>query len=158
MVQLSRSPLKDYCIALIAVLIAFILTRSIWWLIQPHLYPLFLAAVMVSSWYGGWGAGLFATTLAAILCVYFFIPTLYLSEVNRDGIIGLLQFILVALLIIFLNTKLRSTQHRSELNALQAQRNYDRLLQSEERYRLLLEGVTDYAIFMLVVCQFCFEE
>lgn len=149
MVELNRSHLRHYSVALIAVIVAFILTQLVWWLIQPHLYPLFLAAVMVSSWYGGMGAGLFATTLAAILCVYFFIPILDLSTVSRDGIVGLLQFILVALLIIFLNTRLRSTKHRSELNAFQAQRNYAHLLESEERYRLLLEGVTNYAIFML---------
>jgi PAS domain S-box-containing protein len=150
MVQLSRSPLKDYCIALIAVLIAFILTRSIWWLIQPHLYPLFLAAVMVSSWYGGWGAGLFATVLAVFIRIYFVLPPLNSLTFNRVGIIGgLVQFVLVALLLVFLNTKLRFSQQRAERHAKKARHNYTRLLQSEERYRLLLEGVTDYAIFML---------
>jgi PAS domain S-box-containing protein len=141
--------LKHYSVALISVIIAFILTQLVWWLIQPHLYPLFLAAVMISSWYGGLGAGLFATTLAAILCASFLVPTLNPSSVSIDGIVGLLQFILVASIIIFFTGVLRSTQRQAELNATEAQRNYDRLLQSEERYRLLLEGVTDYAIFML---------
>jgi PAS domain S-box-containing protein len=141
--------LKHYSVALISVIIAFILTQLIWWLIQPHLYPLFLAAVMVSSWYGGLGAGLFATTLAAILCASFLVPTLNPSSVSPDGIVGLLQFILVASVIIFLNGVLRSTQRQAELNAREAQRNYDRLRQSEERYQLLVEGLTNYAIFML---------
>jgi PAS domain S-box-containing protein len=141
--------LKHYSVALISVIVAFILTQLVWWLIQPHLYPLFLAAVMVSSWYGGLGSGLFATTLAAILCASFFVPTLNPSSVGQDGIVGLLQFILVASVIIFLNGVLRSTQRRAELNAKEAQRNYDRLRQSEERYQLLVEGLTNYAIFML---------
>jgi PAS domain S-box-containing protein len=142
--------LKHYCIAFIAVLIAFILTRSIWWLIQPHLYPLFLAAVMVSSWYGGLGAGLFATALTIIIQVYFFILPLYSLTFNRvSNIGGLVQFVLVALLLIFLNTKLRSTQQRAERHAKKARQNYARLHQSEERYRLLVEGLTNYAIFML---------
>jgi PAS domain S-box-containing protein len=149
MPRLTRLTLKRYSVAVIAVIIAFILTRLIWWLIQPHLYPLFLAAVMVSSWYGGMGAGLFATAFAAVLCVYFFVTPLYSLVASRGSMVGLLQFAIVALLISSLNATLRSTQRRAERHALQAQHNYDRLCQSEDRYRLLLEGVRDYAIFML---------
>jgi len=68
----------------------------------------------------------------------------------------LIQFVLVALLITLLNSALRSAQLRAEKNAALAQRNYERLheaqaslRQSEERYRLLVEGVVDYAIFLL---------
>ncbi len=150
MVKLNRAHLKHYGIAFIAVFIAFILTRSIWWLIQPHLYPLFLAAIMVSSWYGGMGAGLFAIALAVVVRIYFVLPSLYSLTFNRVGTIGgLIQFVLVGLLLVFLNTKLRFTQQRAERHAREAQYNFERLRQSEERYRLLLEGVTDYAIFML---------
>lgn len=148
--------LKGYSVAVIAVTIAFLLTQMIWWLLQPHLYPLFLAAVMVSSWYGSMEPGLFATALSAVLCAYFFIPPFYSLAVNRDSIDGLLQFVLVALLISYLNTKLRSTQEIAERNAREREQNYEFLRQSqeslrrsEERYRILVEGVTEYAIFML---------
>jgi len=148
--------IKGYSVAVIAVVIAFVLTQLIWWLIQPHLYPLFLAAVMVSSWYGGMGPGLFAIALSAVLCNYFFVPPIYSLLPSRDGIVGLIQFVLVAGLISFLNSVLRSTQHIAERNAREAQRNYEYLRQSqeslrhsEERYRILVEGATDYAIFML---------
>ena len=151
-----RSRLKRYSVALLAVVVAFLLTQLIGWLIQPHLYPLFLAAVMVSSWYGGMEPGLFAIALSALLCAYFFIPPLYSLAVSQDRISGLIQFVLVALLISCLNAVLRSTQRRAEINAQEAQRNYQGLLQSqeiihqsEERYRLLVEGVRGYAIFML---------
>jgi len=148
--------LKGYSVAVIAVAAAFLLTQLIWWLIQPHLYPLFLAAVMVSSWYGGMKPGLFAIALSAVLCAYFFVPPFYSLAVERDGIDGLLQFVLVALLITYLNTRLRSTQEIAKRNAREAQLNYEflrqsqaSLRQSEERYRILVEGVTEYAIFML---------
>lgn len=148
--------LKSYIVAFTAVAVAYLLTELIWWTIQPHLYPLFLAAVMVSSWYGGRGAGLFAITLSALLCAYFFIPPFYSLAVAQNSIDGLVQFVLVSLLISCLNTRLRSTQEVAERNAREAQRNYEDLRQSqenvrlsEERYRLLVEGVTDYAIFML---------
>ena len=115
--RLMRSYVKGYSVALIAVVIAFLLTQLVWWSIQPHLYPLFLAAVMVSSWYGGIGTGLFTTALSAVLCVYFFIPPVYSLVLNRDGIVGLVQFAIVALLISFLNAKLRSTQKLREVTA-----------------------------------------
>ncbi len=156
MLNLTRSQLRRYSVAVITVVIALLLTRLIWWLIKPTLYPLFLAAVIVSSWYGGIGPGLLATALAALASVYFFTPPIYSLAVNRAEFIWLFQFVLVALLINYLNAMVRSTQRRAELNALEAQRNYERLRQiqeslrqSEERYRLLVEGVTDYAIFML---------
>lgn len=63
---------------------------------------------------------------------------------------------LVALLISYLNTKLRSTQEIAERYAREQEQNYEFLRQSqeslrrrEERYRILVEGVTEYAIFML---------
>lgn len=152
----SISHLKGYTLAIIAVAIAFLLTKLIWWLIQPHLYPLFLTAVMVSSWYGGMGLGLFATALSAVVCVYFFVPPIHSLVINPDRISGLFQFVLVALLISFFNSRLRFTQQQAERTAREAKQNYEflrqsqeSLRQSEERYRILVEGVTDYAIFML---------
>jgi signal transduction histidine kinase len=127
--------LQRYGVAFLAVVVAFLLTQMLWWLIQPTLYPLFLAAVMVSSWYGGIGPGLLATVLAAWLCSYFFIPSISFQAASLSNVIGLFQFVLVALLITFLNTMLRSTQRRAEINALEAQRNYQRLVQSQEILR-----------------------
>ncbi len=156
MQRLTRSQLQHYGVAVIAVVVAFLLTQILWWLIKPSLYPLFLAAVMVSSWYGGIGPGLLSTALAVLICTDLLIPSIDFQAASRANVIGLFQFVLVALLISFLNAKLRSTQRRAEINAQEARRNYQSLLQSrdilrqsEERYRLLVEGVTEYAIFML---------
>lgn len=154
--NLTRSQLQRYSIAVLTVLVALLLTKLLWPLIKPTLYPLFLAAVMVSSWYGGIIPGLLSTALAALAVAYFFIPPLYSLAVNWSDILGLFQFVLVALLIGSLNAVLRSTQRRAEINALEAQRNYERLRQTqeslrqtEELYRFFVEGVTDYAILML---------
>lgn len=157
MLNLKRSPLGRYSVAVLAVVVALLLTQLLRWRFEPSIYPLFFAAVMFSSWYGGIGPGLLATALAALACAYFFIPPLYslvLSSLN--SIVGLFQFVLVALLITLLNAALRSTQRRAETNALAAQRNYERLRQTqeslrqtEELYRFLVEGLTEYAIFML---------
>ncbi|WP_017314134.1 ATP-binding response regulator [Mastigocladopsis repens] len=155
MLRLTRSRLQRYSVAIITVLLALLLTRLLWPLQKLTVYPLFFAAVMVSSWYGGMGPGLVATVLSALACAYFFLLPHSLA-VSLPGIIGLVQFVLVALLINSLNAALRYAQRQAEINALKAQGNYERLRkiqeslhQSEERYRLLIEGVTNYAIFML---------
>ncbi len=158
MLNLTRSRLQRYSVAVLTVVVALLLTQLLWRLIKPTLtlYPLFFAAVMVSSWYGGLGPGLLATALAALACVYFLIPPLYSLAGSWFSMVGLIQFVLVALMISVLNTMLRSTQRRAEMNALLAQRSHERLRQTqeslhqtEELYRFLVEGVTDYAILML---------
>ncbi|MEA5602345.1 ATP-binding protein [Nostoc sp. UHCC 0252] len=151
------SQLQGYSIAFLTVLLALLLTLLLWQLHRLNsIYPLFLAAVMVSSWYGGLNPGLLATFLSAIVCAYFFLLPFYSLSVIGFGVVGLVQFVLVALLITLLNTALREARSQAQNNARAAQDNYeclrqiqDSLRQSEERYRLLIEGVTNYAIFML---------
>ncbi|MFB2768085.1 ATP-binding protein [Pelatocladus sp. BLCC-F211] len=156
MQKLTRSQLKRYGVAILTVLLALLLTQSLWLLHRFSAYPLFFAAVMVSSWYGGLEPGLMATVLSALACAYFFLPPLYSLAVIGFNTVGLVQFVLVSLLISILNQMLRSAQRRAEINAHQAQRNYndlrqsqEKLHQSEQRYRLFVEGVKEYAIFML---------
>ncbi|MEH1807133.1 ATP-binding response regulator [Nostoc sp.] len=151
------SQLQGYSIAFLTVLLALLLTLLLWQLHRLNsIYPLFLAAVMVSSWYGGLNPGLLATFLSAIVCAYFFLLPFYSLSVIGFGVVGLVQFVLVALLITLLNSALRDARSQAQNNARAAQQNYeslrqiqDSLRQSEERYRLLIEGVTNYAIFML---------
>ncbi|MBD6614350.1 PAS domain S-box protein [Komarekiella sp. 'clone 1'] len=153
----TRSQLQGYGIAFLSVLLALLLTLLLWQLHKLNsIYPLFLAAVMVSSWYGGLNPGLLATFLSAIVCAYFFLPPFYSLAVSGFSIVGLLQFVLVGLLISSLNSALRQARSQALINARTALQNYERLResqdslrQSEERYRLLIEGVTNYAIFML---------
>lgn len=151
------SQLQGYSIAFLTVLLALLLTLLLWQLHRLNsIYPLFLAAVMVSSWYGGLNPGLLATFLSAIVCAYFLLPPFYSLAITGFSLVGLLQFVLVALLISLLNTRLRQARSQAQMNAVAALQNYERLResqdslrQSEERYRLLVEGVTNYAIFML---------
>ncbi|MBE8987783.1 ATP-binding protein [Nostoc sp. LEGE 12450] len=151
------SQLQRYSIVFLTVLLALLLTLLLWQLQRLNsIYPLFLAAVMVSSWYGGFNPGLLATFLSAIVCAYFLLPPFYSLAVAGFSVIGLVQFVLVAVLISSLNSALRQARSQAQKNARAAQNNYeslrqiqDTLRQSEERYRLLIEGVTNYAIFML---------
>ncbi len=146
----TRSQLQGYNIACLSVLLALIMTLLLWQLHRLNsIYPLFLAAVMLSSWYGGLNPGLLATFLSSIVCAYFLLPPFYSLAVSGFSVVGLLQFVLVGLLISSLNAALRQARSQAQMNARVAQQNYERLRQSEESYRFLVEGVTNYAIFML---------
>ncbi len=147
---------QHYCVAVASVLVALLLTHQLWRQLQPALYPFFLAAVMISCWYGGFGPGLLATALGALFSEYFFLPPLYSLAISPANLFRQLYFISIALLICTLTTRLRSAQKRAEMHAQAAEQhqalllqNQEILRQSEERYRLLVEGVTDYAILML---------
>jgi signal transduction histidine kinase len=70
----------------------------------------FFAAVAVSAWYGGLGAGLFATLLSMLALDYFFIPPVYALGVGLSDALRLGSFALVALLI----SSLDATRRRVE--------------------------------------------
>lgn len=156
MLRVRHPWILRYSIAVIASLAALALTQILWYYIQPALYPFFLAAVMLSSWFGGLGPGLVSTVLGASFSEHFFLTPGEPVRLTWANLGRISYFMSVAILISTLNVRLRYTQQRAEVSAIEAQRNQSllwqnqqTLQQSEERYRLLVEGVTDYAIFML---------
>ncbi len=91
--------LVAYLFALLSVSVALLLTRLLWQWIEPHPTSLFLAAITVSAWYGGFRPSLLATALAAIVVDYFFIVPVHSLEVSVDNTVRACVFVLVALLI-----------------------------------------------------------
>ncbi len=112
-------------------------------------FLLFSAAVMVGAWFGGLGPGLLVTVLGAVAADYFFLPPV--GAFTQPGVkfLPLSLFVLQGGLISYLVEALRSARRRAEARTLEAQRRQEALRQSEERFRLLVEGVKDYAIFLL---------
>ena len=148
-----------------ALAILFVLTATgIAWLINPRIgestASLFFAAVILSAWTGGLGPGLVATALCGYISGIYLLNPVGSPGFGWDDLLRLAVFVLVALLINYLT----SLRHRAE-SALQKaygeleERIKSRtselsqsnvlLRESEERFRLLVEGVSDYAIFML---------
>jgi PAS domain S-box-containing protein len=109
--------------------------------IEPGISPLLLAAVMVSAWLGGLGAGLFATALAAFTLYYFFtLPfglTVYVEHV--------VLFVLVSLLISWLNSIRKQGLERVGLHrgVPERKRTEQALRESEERYRMAMQATND---------------
>ena len=105
-----------YGVGVVVSGVALILTFVLWPMIQPSVFPLFLAAVMLSAWYGGLGPGLLATTLAVTTIDYFFLPAPSTRLVALEVSLRLGIFAFVALLI----SSLTAARQRAEADLRRA--------------------------------------
>jgi signal transduction histidine kinase len=128
-----------YCVAVVAVMMALLLAVFLRPLAGETPFLLFIAAVIISTWYSGLRAGLLATALAVLASSYFPLPPLYtldMSDPNDSIHLGL--FILVALMISSFQHKVRLAQHRAEELA----RIREDLLAREQEARAKAEEAT----------------
>jgi PAS domain S-box-containing protein len=117
--------------------------------VQDTPFLLVFSAIIVSAWYGGLGPGLMATAVSALATDYFFLyPRGILTGFSVEGI-DVLAFMLEGVLVSVLTSSLRSARDRAQKSTLEARSHQESLRESEERFRLMVEGVKDYAIFML---------
>ncbi|MDO8452436.1 MAG: ATP-binding protein [bacterium] len=103
----------------------------------------FFGAVMISAWYGGWRAGIYATLFSLVLVDYLYLEPRYAVGVFalRERILALV-FLIEGAIISGLSNSLHTALYRSEIQKRD-------LRESEERFGLLVKGVQDYAIYML---------
>ncbi|NJN58568.1 MAG: DUF4118 domain-containing protein, partial [Leptolyngbyaceae cyanobacterium SL_5_9] len=133
MLNVNRSQLQRYGVAVLSVGLALLLTILLGGLIQPKILILFFAAVTVSAWFGELTGGLAATGLSIVAIAYFFSPPLYSLAINSNADrFQLITFGLVGLLISSLNSDLRNSKRRTRTT-------FARLQTSEERYRQILD-------------------
>src|SRR5215204_5357859 len=148
--SMKRSTLLRYGVATLAVAVVLLLKLLLDPLIADQSPFLLLAgAVMVAAWFGGMGPGLLATVLGALAADYYFLPPLGAVTGLGLGFLPVFLFALQGLLISSLAEALRAARGRAEASAHEARSHQESLRQSEERFRLLIEGVEDYAIFIL---------
>ena len=76
-------------------------------LVEATRSPLFLAAIVVSAWYGGLGPGLVTSAIAVLVKVYFILPPAGLRVSDVADVAYLLVFVLVAMLVSALTGELR---------------------------------------------------
>jgi PAS domain S-box-containing protein len=133
-----------YGVAVLAPLLALLLRLLLApWLGTAAPLLVFVAAVMLSGWYGGLRVGLLSTVLSTLLAAFFLLPpTFSLAIANSTDNLQLVLFLMIGALISVLNGALKRSQQR--ITAMAAS-----LKESEERYRLMVDSVQDYAIFML---------
>jgi two-component system CheB/CheR fusion protein len=96
----------------------------------------FTLAVMIAAWHGGFWPGLFATLLSVLVGEYLFVPPRYsFFWLDPADTVRLLVLAAVCTGISLIGGRLRTSQAQA--------------LESEERFRLLIEGVSDVAICAL---------
>ena len=126
--------LLPYGVATLSVALALTLTQSLLPWIYPTTTPLFFIAVIVSSWYGSFGAGLLATILSTLAINYFFIEPFYsLQIVNIETILRLGMFSIAAGLIASLNLSWRTAikNAKAALQTLQEAMELEQKVQGE---------------------------
>jgi PAS domain S-box-containing protein len=144
------SPLLRYGVAALAVALVLLLRLLLAPLITPESPFLLLAgAVMIAAWFGGLGPGLLATALGMLAADYFFLPPQGSFTGPGVAFLPLVLFAVQGVVISSLTEALRGARSRAEESAVEALTHQESLRRSEERFRLLVEGVEDYAIFML---------
>lgn len=91
-----RSAFYGYGLAILAVASALIITKSL----QPTMFPtpLFFAAIVISTWFGGTGPGLTAIVLATLVLDVSFVSPVRRFTVHTADLLYLAQFVLPALL------------------------------------------------------------
>jgi K+-sensing histidine kinase KdpD len=110
-----RPQILAYGTALVTDAIALLLTLLLQPLLAPTVFALFYPAVMISSLAGGIGPGIFATALAGIATVFFWLPPPnFLDSTALNYWVRLIALIGVALMICVLSSRYRRTKQRAE--------------------------------------------
>src|SRR5215212_6442980 len=143
------SSLLRYAVAVLAVGGAFLIKFLLDPFTGQHPFLLLAGAVMVSAWFGGLGPGLLATVLATMVADHFFVPPVNYFTGPNPQVVPLVLFVLQGVLISSLVEVLHSAREYAKTSTQEARNHQESLRRSEQRFRLVVQGVKDYAIFML---------
>ncbi len=144
-------PLRAYGVTILCVAIALAITLLLVRWLYPTTTPLFLVAVMVSAWYGGWQSGLLATVLSTLAINYFFIEPFYSLDILNVATGVRLSTFLTAAVAISLLDQSRRRALNSTREALQALQDSTRQEQAaslaatkaKERLEIVLSSIND---------------
>lgn len=135
----DRPPLARYAISIASVATALSLASLLPFRADPSHFTLFFAAVMVTAWYGGLGAGLLATVLSALSLDYFFLSPIHSINLDWRAFLRLSVFTVVAAVTSYLTTaRKRAEEALSEAHAKLEERVQERtaeLAQANESLR-----------------------
>jgi len=117
------------------------------WLMAPYLsflppFLTFLAAIMVTAWYGGFPSALFAVVLSGFIINYYFIPPLYDFRVKPADLGTISFFALEAIIMAYCIDYLRQNEHGLRQANLdlehQVSNKHQELSEKEEKLRGLM--------------------
>ena len=118
--------LVRYGVAVFSVALAFAVTEAAQTLMERAIFLLFMSAVILSSRYGGMRAGLLATGLSVLSCIFILLPSFRNPDEVGGDVLALVVFIVVAVFVSFSNTARR----RAESLFKQAETDYRRIFEN----------------------------
>lgn len=140
----SQRTVFRYGVAVVATAAAVFLRElllPLWGTTLPFLT--FYPAVMVASWYGGLGAGLFATLLSGFSAFYFFLPPRSVTGTDVGDLVGFVLFILFNAMIAFLSEKLHRTVRGAQADAARLKESEEQLDRHASEWRALSEKLQE---------------
>jgi PAS domain S-box-containing protein len=151
MLRIKPTTLARYGVAVAAVAVALVIRLLLTLTMGRELsFLIFLLAVMISAWYGGFWPGMAATGLSLFCATFIFTPSggaqtlLNAANLTRIGL-----FLCEGYIVSLLSEKMRAAWRDSLRSAKETEEHQRTLRRSEERYHLLRENVRDYAIFII---------
>jgi PAS domain S-box-containing protein len=123
------SPLLDYVVAFALVTIAILLTLILREYTPGSRFLLSVAAVAISTWYGGGRAGIFATIIAAVAVNYLLLPPENSFAFDVGSLVAIALFLVVALLISYIEARRRTSEVQ--------------LREARDELKIILDGVAD---------------
>ena len=124
-----RSSTTAYALAVSSIVLALIVRFAVDpWMHQGSVFLFFAPAVMLAAWYGGFGPGVVATLLGAVLGNVFLLGSAGSLAFSSEEIGRVIVFVLVGLQISWLSGAMLDAQRRAEHDATLA-RTSERLLQ-----------------------------
>ncbi|HEV2845073.1 MAG TPA: ATP-binding protein, partial [Thermoanaerobaculia bacterium] len=133
----ERSAVPRYGFALLVVALAAIVR----WPLDPILgfsapFLFFYPALMAAGWYGGFGPGLLATGLSALLANYYWMePVRQLKLATPSAVLQLGIFCGIGVLISLLNERLHQARRAAEAVALESRRKEAEIRQAQAEAR-----------------------
>jgi len=118
--------LLRYGVAVLSVALAFAVTEAAQTLMERAIFLLFMSAVIVSSRYGGMRAGLLATALSVLSCIFILLPSVRDPDKVGGDVLALVVFIVVAVFVSFSNV----ARGRAESLLKQAETDYRRIFEN----------------------------
>lgn len=141
MLDVNRSSLFRYGIAIVTAGLALLLTSMFTTLHTRVQFALFYLAVLISNLYGGRRAGLLATVLSAIASVYLLLLPSNTLAITLEGVLFVSIFVVVSLLLGWLTEKLKSAQVFAQESKAQLNLTLEQL-----KFQSLLLNVVEQAV------------
>ncbi len=139
---ISRPAPLRYGVALAFVLLAFLLANGFWLVVdRPINSPLFLAAMVLSSWLFGFRVGIFTAILSGIAVQYFFVVPYQQLIGDRQDMVRVSVFVIEGIILAWLIERLRiaSENNKASREELRALTEHQRTLREAEQKRIALE-------------------